>query len=652
MSSSLKTSLKTKLASFSSSLSSSMGAVILASVLNADATAQTNDNVVEYDRAHNSVEISRQADGGVSVAFDNQTQTYNNPATVLRFSDGIDYNIGSATFEGSDDPAIRDRIYGSAGDETIVSRRGNDLIYASTGADNIIGGEMGNWGDTLYFTQPECNEATTLDLVNFNNVGACAEGDVYMELKAYVMPANQNNTILADELSSNQVTGGNQTDIARYPGNYADYTVEKQSNGSVFVDYNGQDKQRYINFETVEFADGAYDVATNAFNANQVIITHSNDGSRNMFGTPGDDHFRPEIQNPIMHSSAGCDHYDGNNQNWATVSYANAIPTDSLNYMVIDPQNEATNNNRGEHAGCDTYDNIQAYNGSRNMRTAFISSPANEQFSSYSDNDFASYDGNYADYEISYQNNGETVKIRDTRTGAQTDGFDTLRGVETIGFNDGVLKNGEFSPHKTSVKIDMDKLPDDALGVAVYYGPNLDEVFATANGMKEVIDDRMNGVTTPALGEAGSSLKQGTMVHVFSRAQLEQNNHYSLPVNGTLDDPVGVATFAIMPVSGNQENKPYHERSVPQQDRYRTEVPLLTSVTPSLYGDADYIHKLQEAGCYMKQVYPLQLENMKNLADLNTADSMAVTLGLSTSACVKHEDANEDYIQNNTPSGP
>lgn len=629
-----------------------MSPLLLAGAIQTVDAQTVNGNDVNFpNHNHNEVTIEPQPNGSVNVVADNQTNNYDSDK-ILKFKDGISFEVFGSVFVGTDGPAEnRDRIYGTQHDDVIEAQDGNDLIYASLGADWNDGGA--GW-DTSLYTRPECDTPIVLDLRDNNHEGACVEGDVNLNIEAHVLPKNHPHTVKPIEAVSVQFTGGNLVDVATYETPHDDRT-SVISGGRLRVT-TGAATHTYQAFENIEFAEGVYEA-----DAGKFFIERSLDSSRNMQGTDGDDNFRPEAgMNAIMYSSAGCDHYDGRNDAWSTVSYLNAESSTTLNlsggFSEMWIEINAENNNAAPDAGldssCDTSEGVQAFVGSRNARTYFVSGENNEQFTANHENSFAVYDGNISDYQVEVLP-GDTLRVRDMRGNQATDGVDTLKNVDFIAFNDGFYRDGQTRQYQLTVEVDPANLPGNALGVAIYYGPNLDQEFATADAMKDIVEDRLDGSITPAFGQVGSALGEGTQVHVFSNAELNgQKTPFQLPISGTLDNPMGVVMMAILPVANNNEVLPYHQRNLPAAERFQSEVPIHVETFPALSHVGDrLVHNVQEAACYFRGRYPDAFAEIKDNANLSTSHNMMATIFTSESACAKFEDENQAY-EDAHPDGP
>ncbi len=602
---------------------SSATSLVVAGALSANLYAQTveGNDVTFSDLNHNQVEIEPLPDASADIKVSEQVTNYDSEKT-LRFKDGISYQVGERTFYGTNDPKVRDKIHGLDADEAINAGSGSDIIYSSLGADIILGGDKNGdpeW-DTFQINGSECNTPTLLDLVNFNHQGACLEGDVFEGIEAFTLSRTHSNIVYPLESENVQVTGGSEVDTAVYNKPYDDFNASVLSNGSLRVSSTGT--QTYPNFEKVAFADGTFE------DSGIFYIERSLDGSRNLYGTDGDDNFDPDPStNAIMYSSSGCDHYDGRRDNWSTVSYLNANNVGSLE---INAEGENNLNDQWNDSSCDSYEGIQAYVGSRNQKTYFISGPANEQFTANYEGSFAVYDGNIADYTITETGNN-TVQITDNRVPETRDGSDILKNVSHISFDDGFYRDGESHKYGATASIDPASLPENYIGVAVYYGHHLDESL-TEEGMKNIADHRMAGSLTPEFGSANSPMGEGTQVAVFDRSKIDGGvKTYNIPINGaTMSEPMAFVIAAIMPVGNNNEVKAYHERDLSPSERYKAEIPVFSSITPRLaHTGIQHTNDIIGAGCYVKTQYPDQYQGVKDNAELSAAESLGVDLYLS-----------------------
>lgn len=261
-------------------------------------------------------------------------------------------------------------------------------------------------------------------------------------------------------------------------------------------------------------------------------------------------------------------------------------------------------------------------------------------------NDAVVFLGNYGDYAI-------TVDANDITTVKPKENFpffikgETIHsGVEYMVFNDGIVyKKGELQKYTPIVYVDPESLPPDAVGVAVYYGKNLDLKLASANEMKKIIDERVRGAVTPSVGGVNSVLGAGTAVKVFSRGELTSTFSYALPINGTLMNPVGVLVMAVMPVGADKQNKPYNERSsVTQAERYKTELFYNAFVVPFQKPDKELVKRGQEVACYAKHRYPDQYSDFKAAAKLDLKQKALEWLFVNSIACKSYESKNKAYI--------
>jgi Ca2+-binding RTX toxin-like protein len=291
---------------------------------------------------------------------------------TLRFADG-DVALASLGMIGSNGAEVMqgtgadDIIDGRGGSDDLFGLGGNDTIAGSAGRDYVDGGAgtdiavfTGNFAD--YAITQNANGSwfvedmrsgspdETAYLVNMETL-RFADGDVALSSLVGVgstIVGNDsanviNGTDVADTIDGrggsddiyakdgddtitggagrDYIDGGAGTDIAVFTGDFADYAITQNANGSWFVeDMRGgsPDETAYLaNMETLRFADG--DVALSSLGGggsgivgnDSANVIHGTDGADTIDGRGGSDDIYAKAGNDTITGGPGRDYIDG-----------------------------------------------------------------------------------------------------------------------------------------------------------------------------------------------------------------------------------------------------------------------------------------------------------------------------------------------------
>ncbi|MBU1657471.1 tandem-95 repeat protein, partial [bacterium] len=415
-------------------------------------------------------------------------------------------NVNLATGEGSGGTAEGDtyesveKVYGSSHDDTIVGRDdvGGDLI-GNEGNDTIIAGDSGNWlhggagDDTLNggagddrirtgegadfvdggagidtLDYGDSDEAVNVNLATGEMSGGYAQGDTVSNVEK-VIGSEYNDTITGTD-GVDQLLGGDGddtlkggagndwlweqgstgNDTAVYDGNYEDFTITFDGSNYSVKDNNitdgdeGQDRLNGV--ETIQFADGIYDVASGEFTsfndapdavddigtAGGVSITEADIGYTAQ-GTDGDD-------SRIAGSNTLNSQIDGLDGNDKLVGFAGA---DVIDGGAGNDTMYGGDNNDVMYGG-DGNDYITGQNNDDIM----IGGAGDDSIIGGAGNDIAVYEGNFADYTVEVVGSSY-IRVTDNDGSEGVDKVYT--STEQIVFADGVydVASHEFTEGAT-----------------------------------------------------------------------------------------------------------------------------------------------------------------------------------------------------------
>ena len=387
-----------------------------------------------------------------------------------------------------------DIIYAGAGDDEVYAGLGNDTISGEEGADLIDGGDG---IDTIRYE--DSSEGIEINLDSAEASGGDAEGDIISNVER--IEASSHDDTLVGDSGNNYLLGEDGNDIidARGGNNYLnggsgddiingaggrDHIVggsgaDTLDGGDGFdtLGYEDSDAAVSVNLSTNEvsggYADGdviqnfervdgsSFDDSLTGDEGNNYLIGNAGDDIIN--GGDGDDYIEGGSGNDTIFggdgrdtiaSQCGIDTIDGGD-GFDTIQYDSSLEAINVNL--------ATNEVSGGYAEGDTISNIEAVRGSAyndtlvgsEVNNYLIGNDGDDNLTGAGGNDYinggagddiANYSGNFAEYGIEEQDNGD-IKVIDRRDD-RPDGIDTLSSIETLKFADGVydVLNNEFTP--------------------------------------------------------------------------------------------------------------------------------------------------------------------------------------------------------------
>jgi len=165
--------------------------------------------------------------------------------------DGTD---GNDVIYGMDQDNV---IAGMGGDDHLMGNKGDDTLNGGDGADTLDGGEG---ADTA--TYADSDAGVTIDLAAGTGAGGHAEGDVLSGIENVIgseyddsITGDDRNNLLTGGKGDDTLDGGAGTDAAVYDGNFADYAVNMNADGSTTVDGGALGTDTLTNIELIQFND-------------------------------------------------------------------------------------------------------------------------------------------------------------------------------------------------------------------------------------------------------------------------------------------------------------------------------------------------------------------------------------------------------------
>ncbi|MHA7772762.1 cadherin domain-containing protein [Roseibium sp. M-1] len=195
-------------------------------------------------------------------------------------------------------------IYAGGGADTIYGGAGNDTILYGEGADTVYGGAGNDFIDDERGSQPS-TDANYLDGGSGNDtiyggggndtlIGGEGNDSLYGENDDDVLYGGSGrdslyggsgNDTLEGGSGNDYIDGGSGTDIAVFSGNFADYAITQNDNGSYTVvdtrDGSPDGTDTVYNVESFRFADGDGDVLAGDLVAQDIGAVSDTDGSAN-----------------------------------------------------------------------------------------------------------------------------------------------------------------------------------------------------------------------------------------------------------------------------------------------------------------------------------------------------------------------------------
>jgi len=199
---------------------------------------------------------------------------------------GFNYLIGNDGDDIIEANGGNNFLHGGSGDDTITGGDGKDNIVGGAGADILDGGAG---VDILNYV--DSRGAVNVNLETNEVSGGSAEGDSIENFEGALgsqyddtIAGNDEDNLLYAKDGDDIITGaggddyidaGMGEDTVNYSGNFNDYTIENQANGSLSVSddrgesFDGVDT--LSNTENLQFADGVYSVENSLFTASADI---------------------------------------------------------------------------------------------------------------------------------------------------------------------------------------------------------------------------------------------------------------------------------------------------------------------------------------------------------------------------------------------
>ncbi|MGQ3047657.1 MAG: hypothetical protein ACT6Q8_19450 [Niveispirillum sp.] len=603
-------------------------------------------DVARYEGNFATYTISSVTNGGVTTftVTDNQAGQDGDDGTdtltgieVLSFKDQGFVRLVPQTFTNQDGSTyvegtrFTDTLTGTANRDSFNPGTGNDTVDGAGGEDNVFfNTSIAN--ATITKSGSDVTVAIGGDTALLKNVESVSFTDGYLRLTAYESENNGNKFIDgtdfaetltggsgndyirgnkgADSLSGaaggDQFEGGqgNDTidggangtdangypiiDMARYSGNFADYTVSFSGGTITVTDNNTSDgddgTDTLTSIEALSFKDQGFVRVTVAVND----ITGTGNGnyyegtrySEAITGTSDADFIRPGLGADTITGGDGVDTvaldftYNSANltENAGTFTYTQGgnsytmTGVEMLSFtdrtirlttttVDIGGNKIITGSERADTITGDTgNDNIDAGSGADSISGGdgndyIVGGPGNDTIDGGAGiNDVVRFNGNISGYSFSYNGGTSTVTITDIDTSNGDDGTDTIRNVELAAFNDTVTRIGAV----TTVSQD---------GLSAYIeGTRFNDTLVGADGRDDFFD--LGAGSGEADGLGGNDT-------VRINANLEDINVTgSGPYNVTIDS----TTFRLINIEGIAANDGYIRLAVYTSPDGRTKI--------------------------------------------------------------------------------
>ncbi|WP_187170345.1 cadherin-like domain-containing protein [Salidesulfovibrio onnuriiensis] len=240
-----------------------------------DASGESKGDVTLIGSGYTASSIAPLADGRFVVMW--RINKYKTQRIVVSLQDPVpEDTAGNDVIYATDNNDVvtategDDLLKGRGGDDTLVGGIGNDTLYGEEGADSLIGGvgadylDGGEDIDTVSYAASDAG--VSIDLAAGTGTGGHAEGDILSNIENVIGSAYDDNITGNDQ--DNELTGGEGddtlggaggNDTVIYDGDYSDYTVTQNGDGTVTVAWNGTGTNwgtdTLSNIETIKFND-------------------------------------------------------------------------------------------------------------------------------------------------------------------------------------------------------------------------------------------------------------------------------------------------------------------------------------------------------------------------------------------------------------
>ncbi|WP_310473926.1 cadherin domain-containing protein [Sandarakinorhabdus sp.] len=381
-------------------------------------------------------------------------------------------NAGNDLLVGGADTDLLD---GGTGNDTIDGRGGSDLATYNFGGVNEItnvalvtsgvtftAAAMSGTGSTIQIDAGVLGIDTLTGVEGLSVTGSGFDDSLTGSGGNDVINGGVGNDSLNggngdDQLLGNagndSIDGGAGTDTARYSGNRADYTVARQTDGTLRVTdlraNSPEGSDTLSNVETLQFADISADTST------FILTLVGTEGIDNLTGSPGNDVISGLGGNDRLVGAGGSDTIDGGDGNDTVVGGFNTSfgpqPGDSADILRGGNGNDVIRGGDGDDQlfGDDGDDNLRGDAGSDLMDGG-------------AGRDFASYFFTAAVAGVNADFSGLTPGV-DYLFADPLGGTDTIRNIEFLGIGgsnfDDVLRGSEFALSSGGIIPGVDRSP-------------------------------------------------------------------------------------------------------------------------------------------------------------------------------------------------
>jgi Ca2+-binding RTX toxin-like protein len=406
--------------------------------------------------AQHEIEV-RVTDSAGNVRSERITIQVSNVGEETSGTEGADYLSGGDGRDTLSGQGGNDTLQGGDGDDQLDGGAGNDYLYGNAGDDAIDGGE-GRDGVMFYSSQ----QGVDVDLEAGTATG---EGNDTLQNVEDVFGSVHDDTIRGDAgdnilygNSGDDVLEGREGDDTFYAG-----VGEDQIDGGEGTDT--------ISYYTSFSADGVkVDLSSGTA---QVGDDHSTiSGVENIDGSRMDDQITGDAGDNRIEGAAGDDTIQG------------GAGDDILAGDVTDLH--AIYRQFGSRPwGVDGNDVIDGGVGDDTL----IGGGGDDSLTGGEGNDKAVFSGNLSDYEVT-QNSDGSVTVRDLRTVGDTDGTDTLRGVEDLEFADGLVSlSSLINSAPTNIELSNTTVAENAVAGTVVADVNVTDPDVGDTHTFELLDD-------------------------------------------------------------------------------------------------------------------------------------------------------------------
>jgi serralysin len=180
-------------------------------------------------------------------------------------------------FENLTGSAYNDSLSGTSGANTLTGGAGDDILDGGAGADTLVGGTGSDTASyasagagimaRLFSTGSNTGDASGDTFNSIENLTGSNFNDTLVgDTNANRLSGGNGNDVLKGREGNDYIDGGAGTDASNYSGNFAQYSISKNADGSYTIVDNGsgysEGTDTLVNIETVNFNDKAVTLST------------------------------------------------------------------------------------------------------------------------------------------------------------------------------------------------------------------------------------------------------------------------------------------------------------------------------------------------------------------------------------------------------